>query len=540
MPTASGSPRRRWYQFSLLTLLLSSAFLAALLGSGLIWWQWPYQVEELVVDSVWNYEALLEREERILLGVPDTACIGIAPEPSPRYTVVYHAYRILRGSEVKHGLLTVYDLDGKKLREENWRHGKLHGKWTDWHPDGSVLADGEYHDGERHGPWRRYEHDVRKPGNSTLRYVETFHNGMLTRHVHHGRIDCTVTEYDANGSHVTVWNLKGQKLEERTYRLKPATDDGTGDESSERELVISGLLRRWYSTGARKEEENYVDGQRTGEARGWYESGPRAYEGTWRNDREHRVWTWYQEDDSVDFRREFREGRLVDWNGKLFPDIEQRLIGKNDAPIPIVTELGRPTLFVFKDTPLIHVGVFLTDLHGLHIKLDARAFEAANIMPEEVAMTSFLTPWTARLGGMSLRAALQIALEPHNLAPVVRHGMLLITTREDADSWQDCTGVRQIIGNRLSPFVAEFEKPTQFQFHETPLKDVCRFISDLHGIRVQLEPEAENELADTPITLYLSGVSLAGGLAFILDQHGLCCVETPSAVLIRPLERPKK
>jgi hypothetical protein len=74
----------------------------------------------------------------------------------------------------------------------------------------------------------------------------------------------------------------------------------------------------------------------------------------------------------------------------------------------------------------------------------------------------------------------------------------------------------------------ELLRPTQFQFNETPLKDVVTFIKDLHGINIELDRKKLEDAGvnpdDTLITRNLSGVSLKAALKLVLEQLGLAYV----------------
>ncbi len=136
-------------------------------------------------------------------------------------------------------------------------------------------------------------------------------------------------------------------------------------------------------------------------------------------------------------------------------------------------------------------------------------------------------------GGVTLRAALQRILHPYDLVPVIRHEVLLITTRADAESWRDQSGVQELLKSTLQKLVEELQKPTTAEFDDQPLGEVCQFFSNIHGITLLVDSAAEDDDADLPITANLSGVSLAAALEFICDQYGLTCIERGDEVLVR-------
>ena len=67
-------------------------------------------------------------------------------------------------------------------------------------------------------------------------------------------------------------------------------------------------------------------------------------------------------------------------------------------------------------------------------------------------------------------------------------------------------------------------KPTQLEFHETPLSDVVEWLKDQHGIEIQLDNKAISDVGigtDTPITKRLKGVSLRSALNLMLNELNL-------------------
>ena len=82
--------------------------------------------------------------------------------------------------------------------------------------------------------------------------------------------------------------------------------------------------------------------------------------------------------------------------------------------------------------------------------------------------------------------------------------------------------------------------PTEVEFIETPLSDVRAYLSIRHEVPVVLDMrglEDEGISTDEPVTIELSGVSLAGTLELMLSPLGLTAVETDEAILITTLAR---
>lgn len=105
-----------------------------------------------------------------------------------------------------------------------------------------------------------------------------------------------------------------------------------------------------------------------------------------------------------------------------------------------------------------------------------------------------------------------------------------------AERWEEITRKRakyrtiDLAGKEGSSEQRIFEalgKTTQFDFVDTPLKDVADFFKELHGIPVVLATKKLEEAAinlDTPVTKTLKGISLRSGLRLLLGDLGLTYV----------------
>jgi hypothetical protein len=92
----------------------------------------------------------------------------------------------------------------------------------------------------------------------------------------------------------------------------------------------------------------------------------------------------------------------------------------------IEEELKKPTQMEFVETPLQDIIDFLKNFHGVEIQLDKKALDEAGVGTD--------TPITKNLKGISLRSALRLVLSELELTYMIRGGVLLITTQEQADS----------------------------------------------------------------------------------------------------------
>jgi tetratricopeptide (TPR) repeat protein len=90
------------------------------------------------------------------------------------------------------------------------------------------------------------------------------------------------------------------------------------------------------------------------------------------------------------------------------------------AEAKILHELDQPTEMDFVETPLKDVVEALKIRHNIEIQLDAKALTDAGVNAD--------TPITRTLKGISLKSALRLMLQEHELNFIIDHEVLLITT----------------------------------------------------------------------------------------------------------------
>ncbi len=94
------------------------------------------------------------------------------------------------------------------------------------------------------------------------------------------------------------------------------------------------------------------------------------------------------------------------------------------AEAKIIKALDEPTEMDFVDTPLKDVIDSLKTRHGIEIQLDTKALTDAGVTGD--------TPITKSIKGISLRSALRLLLAEKDLAYIIDHEVLLITTADVA------------------------------------------------------------------------------------------------------------
>ncbi len=83
------------------------------------------------------------------------------------------------------------------------------------------------------------------------------------------------------------------------------------------------------------------------------------------------------------------------------------------------------------------------------------------------------------------------------------------------------------------------DENTSFEFIETPLNDVVDYLKDLHGIEIQIDQSALDDVGigtDTPITRSLRGISLRSALRLMLRELDLTYVIRDEVLLITTAE----
>jgi len=79
------------------------------------------------------------------------------------------------------------------------------------------------------------------------------------------------------------------------------------------------------------------------------------------------------------------------------------------------------------------------------------------------------------------------------------------------------------------------KSPTQLEFIETPMQDVIDYLKDYHGIEIQIDAKALDQVGvgtDTPITKNLKGISLRSALRLMLHEMDLTYVIQDEVLLV--------
>ena len=105
----------------------------------------------------------------------------------------------------------------------------------------------------------------------------------------------------------------------------------------------------------------------------------------------------------------------------------------------------------------------------------------------------------------------------------------------DPQIWQDLTNRRQKYaqvdfaktGSAEQKILDELDRETKMDFLDDPLSDAVTYLENLHGIQIEIDQKALDDIAlttDTPVTKQLSGITLRSALKLMLRDLGLTYV----------------
>jgi antitoxin component YwqK of YwqJK toxin-antitoxin module len=135
-------PRRRWFQFRLITLFMIVTASSVVIA----WWSRPFERDVEIDDP--RFECFL--------GMSEAEVEAYKAQKRLRRQTCWF-YRHPWKGPVRHGVETFWDAQGHKQWERRWCDGTLSGPAKDWDEDGNIASKGEYHDGDREGTWSEFD-----------------------------------------------------------------------------------------------------------------------------------------------------------------------------------------------------------------------------------------------------------------------------------------------------------------------------------------------------------------------------------------------
>jgi antitoxin component YwqK of YwqJK toxin-antitoxin module len=146
------------------------------------------------------------------------------------------------GDGRRHGLITIWQEDGKKLWEGDVVNGVLHGIERKCE-EGVLVAERGVLDGKSHGHWKAWYANGQLESDSV--WAAGYESGIASRWYEDGQKASESNYVDGIQTGVmTLWHRNGQKSYEATYV----------NGSSE------GVATHWHENGQKESESNYING----------------------------------------------------------------------------------------------------------------------------------------------------------------------------------------------------------------------------------------------------------------------------------------
>lgn len=483
-PLASAFPRkrrRRWFQFGISSLLVFTTLFALALG----WWIAPFERE--IEPDVGYFVGYLDHN------VPDPAEAERAFDERRRnLREVCTFRRDLWGKPIKHGVATLWDAEGNKVRERHWSWGRLHGKEVGWNSSGQKVLEAEYRRGTAHGTWTHFGPD------GTRLSVYEYRDGGLLRQ----------TDFLSDG--------------------KVVRDYGTPQQSVDGPCVET----RFDLAGNKIEQIAFRDGStRHGPATGWYPAGEMRYRGAWKDGREQGQWAWWRPNGDSYALATFDQGALIiGGDGERQPKTPGRRLSYRVLSRRSLDAFYRPLDIEFEATPLVDVLAFFQDLFEMPMRIDEESLKSANTSSEDLSVSCDIRD-TAPV------TALQQILESVGLTFFVdQQGLLVIDERFPSDE-----------ANTIHPeaipsqaLAATLGAPVDLRWVDTPLSEVVAQLKEHYGLDVRLDEGPTVDAAATlemRVTASISGTSLHAALVVMLNELGLSYRIKDNVLLITAVDQ---
>ena len=189
-----------------------------------------------------------------------------------------------------HGAQTFWNTKGGRSKQIIWRNGVRHGLSTVWYEGEMVMQSTLYSNGEKNGPSSRwYPSGVKM---SEKNYKEGLADGLSTEHDKLGRE--TIQINYRNGTEVSrskwywsdIWIIdkvvkkKGEKIFSET-RYRYNTQGKKQSATTYRENIKHGLETRWFPDGGKMMESNWAENKLHGKMVSWYRDGIMRAETRW-------------------------------------------------------------------------------------------------------------------------------------------------------------------------------------------------------------------------------------------------------------------
>lgn len=288
--------------------------------------------------------------------------------------------------------------------------------------------------------------------------------------------------------------------------------------------VQDGWTVSYHAPGKKAFEESWSCGERHGPRRYFDPQGRKRIEEHWSCGKLHGRQRRWDEHGRLVLEIEYAAGAAVrfHWTGSTI-----------DGPTCAAHEqLLAATDLDFIEAPLEEVIAYLAERHRLPVYFDRRVLDAAGVNAE--------TNVTIQEQDIPLCLALHLLLEPRALTCVQRFDLLWITTRANAKSWRDRTGLETLRpepGSALADALSRLARSPDFL--ETPLQEVADALTADFSIPI----DCQGDTLDKPgyrgappnVTLCIDGLPLRSILGIVCEQCNFRCEQTDDGLVLQPV-----
>jgi antitoxin component YwqK of YwqJK toxin-antitoxin module len=336
-----------------------------------------------------------------------------------------------------------------------------------------------------------------------------------------------------------VYNQGGRKVFEETWqadrRHGPYRMWDKGGQ-----LIVSGQFNggekhgkwtTWHAAGNMLREQEFENGKpvgtwveyttKTPAGKKWKETS--YEEGKLVNETYYR----YVRDGFLTATVDFDDGKPVGVEGESVEEFTKRLA---EAPSGIQTTLDREAQLQFDDATLDEVVALLREqeLHEIPISINNRALASSEF--------DFDQRFSDQLNGIPLRLGLLLFLRRCGLVCDYRFEQLVITTADDARTWTDRSGVKDLQPPPGSRWARALDDETGVEFYE--VSDMVDELKNRYGVKIRLGPRLRDSTPreSTTAAIHTVRMPLRYWLRILLGRENLTCELDGDTLLIRPLE----
>jgi antitoxin component YwqK of YwqJK toxin-antitoxin module len=208
----------------------------------------------------------------------------------------------------KHGLLEMFYEDGSKLKTIGFKHNLQDGEYKEWHRNGTLKYHAVYESGLQNGLEIMWHDNGQLK--SKIRYILGRKNGDALFYYPTGQLEMKAQYIEdvAFGTH-TLYYPNNQKKAVYTFIDDIALLEFYWTEKGD--ILINngtGVLKGVDPNKKQYFEETYVNGQKTGTAKYYYENGTLKQKGDFLENYEHGEWLFYNEHGELTSRAKFDRG----------------------------------------------------------------------------------------------------------------------------------------------------------------------------------------------------------------------------------------